>query len=181
VRGFNPGHLQCPAHLVGAGREGRGPACFRPEAPGPPRCLRRRAIPGRRSDPWVKRNGEPRSQRSADGGGNAAAPGYRKARLVGSGLSTFCDVERLRRRRKPLGRSGIRSTSQWRKPSGSTSPCDLVHKDKTHPVLTKIPVFLRKSRIGRDGGQRGKGDTLAAGLQHSTPKFAQLLKVTAYA
>jgi hypothetical protein len=51
VRGFNPGNLQCPAQVVGAGREGRGPACFRPEAPGLPRSLRRRARPGRRSDP----------------------------------------------------------------------------------------------------------------------------------
>jgi hypothetical protein len=54
--------------------------------------------------------------KSSDAPALKDALGTRKARMVGSSLSKKCDVERLRRRRKPLGRSGVRSTSQSRKP-----------------------------------------------------------------
>lgn len=59
--------------------------------------------------------------------------------MVGSGLSTFCDVERFeeektaRAERNPLHIAMAETV-------GLVSPCDLVHKDKTPLVLTKIPV-----------------------------------------
>lgn len=59
--------------------------------------------------------------------------------MVGSGLSTYCDVERLeeeektaRAERNPL-HIAMAETIELKE------PCDLVHKDKTHRVLTKIP------------------------------------------
>jgi hypothetical protein len=69
---------------------------------------------------------------------------------------------------------------------GLKEPCDLVHKDKTPRVLSKIPDFQRKFHPYEMVASEEMRDLLAAALQHVNASCllllaAQLLKVTAYA
>jgi hypothetical protein len=60
--------------------------------------------------------------------------------MVGSGLSTLCDVERLEEEEETARAERNPPHIAMAETVGLESPCDLIHKDKTHRVLTKIPV-----------------------------------------